>query len=95
MSVDPVKQVILMLYDYLYHKGNRIEKAYFDEVDRYYNQVNRYRHTFINRDDMLRLIELETAFKTFTDIQKDIYDILRSYDSFVKDDEKGHVNKPI
>lgn len=95
MGIDPVKQVILMLYDYLYHKGMRIEKEYFDEVDRYYTQVNRYRHRLIDRDNMLRLIELETSFKTFTEVQKDIYEILSTYNCYVKDDEKGHVNKPI
>ena len=93
MSIDPVKQVNLMVYDYLYNKGLRIEKAYFDEVDRYYNQVNHFRYNLINRDDMLRLIELETAFKTFTDIQKDLYEILRSYDSFVKSDDKSSGSK--
>ena len=82
MGIDPVKQVIIMIYDYLYHKGLRIEKQYFDEIDRYYNQVYRNRHILINREDMLRLIELETAFKTFSEVQKEIFDILRSYDKF-------------
>lgn len=88
MSINPTTQLVLLLYEYLYNKGNRIEQDYLDMLDRHYatmfsHQPDRY----VRSSELLELLEQKARFDHFVEIQSEIYDLLSLY-------KPGSVNNP-
>ena len=80
MSVNPLTQLVLILYEYLYSKGNRLEKNYIDLLDQHYrNMFSSRPEKLINETDMLEIIRKKTEFDSFMQIQKEMYDLLKEY----------------
>ena len=80
MSVSEITSLVIMLYEYLYNKGNRIEAAYLQELDNHYKHMfNARPERYISSPELLDLIESKARFDQFVEIQKDIYEILSLY----------------
>lgn len=80
MAVSELSQLVIILYEYLYNKGNRIEKSYNDLLDFHFRDMFSSRPELrLDNYDMLRLVEAHAQFSQFCEIQKEIYDILALY----------------
>ena len=88
MSVNPTTQLVLLLYEYLYNKGNQLEKSYIDELNSHYKDMFSHRPDLVvDSFDLLKLIETKAKFLMFMDIQKDMYELLKLY-------KPGTMNNP-
>lgn len=88
MSVNPTTQLVLLIYEYLYNKGNQLEKAYIDELNSHYKDMFNHRPDLVvDSFDLLKLIETRAKFLMFMDIQKDMYELLKLY-------KPGTMNNP-
>lgn len=80
MSINPTTQVVLLIYEYLYSKGNRLEKRYLDLLDLHYKHMLHVRPERVLRDDdLIELIRCKSEFDLFMQIQREMYEILKEY----------------
>lgn len=80
MSVSETRQLIILLYEYLYNEGNRTEAAYYNSFDKTYRDLfSSHPERRISNERFLECIERKAQFDKFCQVQKDIYDILSLY----------------
>lgn len=80
--MSELRDLILILYEYLYLTGNRLEDEYLRIIDQAYNTLFQHRaEKYIDSYEMLRLIETKARFEEFCKIQADIYKILSCYNN--------------
>ena len=80
MAVNPTTQLVYLIYEYLYNRGNRLERDLLVLVDNYYHDMfSRMPERNIHSDELLELIQTKARFDEFCNIQRDMYMLLKSY----------------
>lgn len=82
MPIDPVRQLTILLYEYFYFNGAKLEKEYIELLERHYNNMfQRFPERYTRDDELLEIIRKKVEFEEFVKIQSDIYKILKSFDN--------------
>ena len=82
MLIDPVRQLTILLYEYFYFNGAKLEKEYIELLERHYNNMfQRFPERYTRDDELLWIIRKKVEFEEFVKIQSDIYKILKSFDN--------------
>lgn len=80
MSINPLTQLTIVLYEYLYNTGNKLEYEYRQRLEEYYRGLSRIRpDLYVDNNDLLNLIVSKSRFDEFCAIQSDIYRLLKTY----------------
>ena len=86
MSINSTMQLLLLIYDYLYTHGNKVELTYRELLDKHYADMFRSNPVkYIKSDELFELLQAKARFDEFNAIQKDMYQLLEFY----KDSYKG------
>lgn len=80
MAVDNLKQLMIMIYEYVYNEGNRVERDYYETLDKHYQHMFSARpERYVTSADLVEIIERKAQFDRFCKTQQDIYKILSLY----------------
>ena len=86
MAINSTMQLLLLIYDYLYTHGNKVELTYRELLDKHYADMFRANPVkYIKSDELFELLQAKARFDEFTVIQKEMYQLLEFY----KDSYKG------
>lgn len=87
MPIDPVRQLTILLYEYFYFNGAKLEKEYIELLERHYNNMfQRFPERYIREEELLEVISKKIQFEQFLRVQTDIYQLLKTFDSSNTDD---------
>lgn len=86
--INHTSQLLFLIYEYLYNKGNRIERDYFQALDAHFsNMFSHQPEKYVRDYDLLNLIIKKSQFEHFLEIQSEMYDLLSLY-------RPGSINNP-
>lgn len=83
MSVDPLTQLIMFLYEYLNARSDRAEHEYKQQLDYYYRIMFLAQpQKKIDNYDLVNLIEKKVRYETILNLQIELYQVLDYYQRF-------------
>lgn len=88
MSINPTTQLVILIYEYLYNRGCRMELEYHKALDYHYRDMfQRQPEKYITSEELVKLIEKRAQFEEFQIVQKELIKLLDLY-------KPGSVNNP-
>lgn len=84
--IDPVDQLVVLIYQYLLNEHDRRYESYYQRIDYFCRRLyySKPEKTFVN-NDFLDLIVLYVGLTTYDEIYRDIWAIVQTYsDSYKK-----------
>lgn len=82
MSINPLSQLTVMIYEYLYHTGNTLENELYKRYNDYTkSMMSRRPMRYISDSELLNLIIAKARFEQYCEIQADLYKVLKIYGS--------------
>ena len=80
MSINPTSQLVILIFEYLYNRGNRIELEYQQMLDRHYRDMfQRQPERYITSAELIELVEKKAQFDEFCTLQRELYNLLELY----------------
>ena len=91
MSIDTTRQLVILIYEYFYFNGARLEKEYIEMLDRYYwSMFQRFPEKHINDYELLQIIKKKYEIEEFRKVQDDIYRLLKFYNTASDPEGNNH-----
>ena len=78
--IDPVEQLVTLIYQVLLNEYDRRHRAYYDKLDNFCRRLYHSKpdKAFISRD-FLELIELYSGLVTYDEVYKEIWSLVETY----------------
>ena len=87
MPIDPTKQLITLIYEYLYNRGCKLEAEYHQCLDTHYkNMFFRHPEKHITTFELIELVQKKAQYEYFQTVQRDLQLILKYYEINSSDD---------
>lgn len=82
MSVEPLRQLVTILYEYCYFNVARLETEYIQALDRYYKDMfYTMPERRVTEYELVDLLNKKIRLEQFREIQNDLYKILKFYEN--------------